>query len=59
MLLEIEKNAAREALYRHFSAKLIPNLALSRALVSFQENKNEPFYNWFKYKEAFSSKLVE
>jgi Tfp pilus assembly protein PilZ len=27
-------------------------------LVSFQANKSEPFYRWFKYKEGFSSRLV-
>jgi len=27
-------------------------------LVSFQANKSEPAYRWFKYKEGFSSRLV-
>lgn len=32
---------------------------LSRKLVSFQGNKDKPVYNWYRYKEAFSSGLVE
>ncbi len=31
---------------------------LDRKLVSFQANKSQPFYRWFKYKEGFSSALV-
>jgi len=33
--------------------------SLSRALVSFQANKDKAVYRWFKYKEAFSVGLVE
>jgi DNA modification methylase len=33
--------------------------SLTRALVSFQANKERAFYRWFKYKEAFSAGLVE
>ncbi len=32
---------------------------LSRKVVSFQGNKGEPAYSWYKYKEAFSAGLVE
>jgi DNA modification methylase len=32
---------------------------LNRKLVSFQANKDEPVYRWFKYKEGFSSSLVK
>jgi len=32
---------------------------LNRKVVSFQANKEEPFYRWFKYKEGFSSSLVK
>ena len=35
------------------------NRDLSRSLVSFQANKSEPFYRWFKYREGFSKALVE
>ncbi|MGR3309562.1 MAG: site-specific DNA-methyltransferase [Candidatus Brocadiales bacterium] len=32
---------------------------LTRQLVSFQANKQNPIYRWYKYKEAFSAKLVD
>ncbi|HUI29588.1 MAG TPA: DNA methyltransferase [Candidatus Acidoferrales bacterium] len=32
---------------------------LSRKVVSFQANRNEPIYRWFKYREGFSSGLVK
>jgi hypothetical protein len=51
-------STARDALYRHYADRLIVNPALTRSLVSFQANKQAPFYRWFKYKEAFSSDLV-
>lgn len=35
------------------------NEDLTRELVSFQANKKEPFYRWLKFKEGFSSKLVQ
>ncbi len=49
----------RDRLYNQFAGKLKVNPELTRSLVSFQENKAEPFYRWLKYKEAFSSKLVK
>jgi hypothetical protein len=33
--------------------------ALNRKVVSFQANKEVPFYRWYKYKEGFSAHLVE
>ncbi|NIR73324.1 hypothetical protein GWN42_32460 [candidate division KSB1 bacterium] len=48
----------RDELYDKYSDKLILNSALNRATVSFQNNKNEPFYRWLKFKEGFSSNLV-
>lgn len=45
-------------LAKHFSTKLQTNRELTRALVSFQANKNEPGYRWFKFKEGFSAALV-
>lgn len=44
---------------RHFNAVLEVNDELDRTLVSFQANKKEPSYRWYKYKEAFSSRLVK
>lgn len=56
---EIEPgNAERARLYSRYASKLTINPSLTRALVSFQANKNVPFYRWFNYREAFSSELV-
>ncbi|MBW2062042.1 MAG: site-specific DNA-methyltransferase [Deltaproteobacteria bacterium] len=52
-------NYERLALHSRYSSKLITNPELTRALVSFQANKNSPFYRWLKYKEAFSSDFVK
>jgi DNA modification methylase len=38
--------------------KLQVNRDLSRTLVSFQANKKQTGYRWFKYKEGFSASLV-
>lgn len=35
------------------------NTSLDRKLVSFQANKDIPFYNWFAYKEGFSYQMVK
>ncbi len=48
----------RQKLYNKFSDKLETASNLNRQLVSFQANKEEPIYRWFKYKEGFSSTLV-
>jgi len=49
----------REKLYQHFANTLEIAFNLSRKVVSFQANKTEPIYRWFKYKEGFSSSLVK
>jgi hypothetical protein len=46
-------------LYERYRDRLDVNLALSRALVSYQANRKRPFYRWFKYKEGFSAALVD
>jgi hypothetical protein len=51
--------AADARLEGHFASKLQINRDLKRTLVSFQANKNEPGFRWFKYKEGFSSALVD
>lgn len=51
-----EHNAALEA---RFADRLKVNPHLSRQLVSFQANKDRPFYRWFRYKEGFSEPLVQ
>ena len=52
------ETCARDALYETYSPCLTTNPDLDRTLVSFQANKREPFYRWFRYKEAFSTSLV-
>lgn len=42
-----------------FSDIMEINRDLSRSLVSFQANKYEPYYRWFKYREGFSKPLIE
>ncbi len=45
-------------LLQHFQDKISLNSNLGRKLVSSQDDKNQPFYRWFRYKEGFSSKLI-
>jgi DNA modification methylase len=49
----------RDALFHNYKGKLKINRQINRTLISFQANKNEPFYRWFKYKEGFSSAFVK
>lgn len=49
----------RQKLYHRLADRLETAYNLSRKVVSFQANKEEPVYRWFKYKEGFSSKLVK
>jgi hypothetical protein len=55
----VASSSAREALLERFRDKLEINSALNRSLVSYQSNRQRPFYRWFKYKEGFSAALVE
>lgn len=60
MFKEIEKfKSEREKLFDRLADKLETADNLSRKVVSFQANKEEPIYRWFKYKEGFSSTLVK
>ena len=52
-------NIKREILYERFKSQIEINPNLDRTLVSFQANKKEYFYRWFKYKEGFSKRLVK
>lgn len=56
-LSEIER--LDEQLTQKFAAKLTLQPSLTRALVSFQANKNRALYRCYKYKEGFSAALVE
>ncbi len=49
----------RDLLYERYADRFETAYNLSRKVVSFQANKEEPFYRWFKYKEGFSSTLVK
>ena len=49
----------REKLLNRFQNKLETAYHLNRQVVSFQANKSQPIYRWFKYKEGFSSTLVK
>ncbi len=57
--LELQKNTERKNLEDHFQDIIEINPELERRLVSFQANKKERFYRWFKYKEGFSSTLIK
>lgn len=48
----------RTQLYRRYESVISTNSRFDRKHVSFQDNKNSRFYNWFKYKEGFSAYLV-
>jgi hypothetical protein len=48
-----------QRLYQHFNKVIETKANIDRKLVSFQANKLEPFYRWYKYKEAFSSQLIK
>ncbi len=51
--------AEREILFEKYKDHIEINPQLDRTLVSFQANKKEYFYRWFKYKEGFSKRLVK
>jgi len=52
-------DALDRQLLNHFHGKFVVNPVLTRQLVSFQANKTQAAYRWYKYKEAFSASLVE
>lgn len=49
----------RQQLFSRLADRLETSYNLNRKVVSFQANKDEPIYRWFKYKEGFSSALVK
>lgn len=57
-MIEIS-TAKRETLFEKYKDKIEIDPKLDRTLVSFQANKKENFYRWFKYKEGFSKRLVK
>ena len=56
-LAEIDR--AESDLAAGYEERLEINHDLDRTMVSFQANRKERFYRWFKYREGFSSQLVE
>ena len=48
----------RDLLEKKYGSLITNNPKLTRTLVSFQANKNTPYYRWFKYKEGFSAQMV-
>ncbi len=46
-------------LKHYFQPRFFVQPFLTRSLVSFQGNKAQPGYRWYKFKEAFSAALVE
>lgn len=55
----LDAQVAISLLKKKYEKKLEKNYELSRSLVSFQANKTEPGYRWFKFKEGYSSSLVK
>ncbi|HYP39601.1 MAG TPA: hypothetical protein VEX13_04505 [Chloroflexia bacterium] len=58
MLLTHNSTENRDALLSRFASRLKVNADLDRSLVSYQADKETPFYGWFKYREGFTSRLV-
>jgi len=58
-MLEVNQNKYREELENKYSGKLNENRILNRKLVSYQANKQIPYFRWFKYKEGFSGSMVD
>ncbi len=56
--MEKLNNKNLKNLYIKYKDKIQVDPKLDRRLVSFQANKKEIFYRWYKYKEGFSKKLV-
>ncbi len=58
MVLVTAATESRDALFKRFAPKIRINPDLDRKLVSYQADKETPFYGWFKYREGFTSRLV-
>ncbi len=51
--------SARNELFARFASRIRIDYDLTRRLVSYQGNKSTPGFRWMKYKEGFSTRLVE
>lgn len=58
-LHETRNNINSLGLQTQFENKFTYDPNINRQLVSFQANKGKPGYRWYKFKEAFSTTLVE
>lgn len=58
MVLDVAVTRQRDALFEHFKNRISVNRDLDRRLVSYQADKDTRFYGWFKYREGFTSRLV-
>lgn len=58
MIAALSPTTERDALYTRFESRIKVNPDLDRRLVSYQADKETPFYGWFKYREGFTSQLV-
>ncbi|MCF8301994.1 MAG: hypothetical protein K9I94_01865 [Bacteroidales bacterium] len=56
--LKVPSDVQRIKLKDRYDHKFRINKSLNRSLISFQANKSEPLYRWFKFKEGFSSAFV-
>ena len=52
----INHNTSRDELENKYESIITTNFDLNRQLISNQDNKKAPIYNWFPYKEGFASK---
>lgn len=54
-----EPDRERRALFDRFADRLLINVSLNRRSVSYQGNRYAPGFRWMRYKEGFSTTLVE
>jgi len=55
----VPNDVKRKKLFQKYKSQIETEPKLDRTLVSFQANKQEALYRWFKYKEGFSKRLVK
>ncbi len=58
MVVIVDSMRQHDALFARFRDRISVNPDLDRKLVSYQADKDVRFYGWFKYREGFTSRLV-
>jgi len=58
-LVNSNKRHERGDLERQYKNRIKIDPLLNRKIVSFQANKNIPFYRWYEYREGFSAQIVK